>query len=510
MSIGQWTLVVAWLWLTAGHALAAPDEDENVTVYEFAADAMGGNLSATPGGAQDIGYMRDRAADGEVPHPATFTPEGLFSEHDLVVPPQDCRQLLCVAGQATSTRLLAQPDVRWLAQLGFSSNVEAETFRRAPLNLVAVVDKSGSMTDVLPLVKDSLRVVVGQLGPADRLSVVTYGATAQTVLRPTAADRPGKRQIRAAIDAIEVGGSTAMEDGLRVAFRVAKRSRRGFAGTTRVMLFTDERPNVGATDARSFMGLASSASRAGVGMTTVGVGVQFGAELATAISSVRGGNLFFFDDADTMAGVFEDQFDTMVTELAHDLHLRLEPGRGMKIAGVYGIPGDALRWARGGALELDIATVFLSRRGGGVFIALAPTTARHLPRHPARRGSAALDVSLSYTPVEGRPQTTAVSLKTVHERDIGIGLRRGRVLVDEVTALREATRLHHEANDQLAAYRLVHDLATRFASVHDATLHDERVLVENLERTLARLSGNHGEAPSDAHPSVDAVTGLPH
>ena len=41
-------------------------------------------MGATPGGAQDISYARDRIKAGEVPHPATFTPEGLFSEHDQI------------------------------------------------------------------------------------------------------------------------------------------------------------------------------------------------------------------------------------------------------------------------------------------------------------------------------------------------------------------------------------------------------------------------------------------
>ncbi|MGB1017315.1 MAG: hypothetical protein ACPG4T_24470, partial [Nannocystaceae bacterium] len=61
-----------------------------VTTYDFEMGAIEGNLvspggtmGATPGGPQDIGYARDRIAAGEVPHPNVFTPEGLFSEHNL-------------------------------------------------------------------------------------------------------------------------------------------------------------------------------------------------------------------------------------------------------------------------------------------------------------------------------------------------------------------------------------------------------------------------------------------
>ena len=180
----------------------------------------------------------------------------------------------------------------------------------------------------------------------------------------------------AVVAGITSAGSTNMEEGLAVGFQLA--SSHKFAGTTRVMLFTDERPNVGNTDAKSFMGMARDASRAGVGMTTVGVGVQFGAELATAVSSVRGGNLFFFADVGKMQKKFEDEFDTMVTELAYDLKLEVKPGSGLKIAGVYGIPGKALKWQDGGAIA---ATLGARGRDGG-----AQHLARSRPRGACRRG----------------------------------------------------------------------------------------------------------------------------
>ena len=62
-------------------------------------------------------------------------------------------------------------------------------------------------------------------------------------------------------------------------------------------------------------------SREGVGLTTIGVGVQFGAELATRIGSVRGGNLYFIRDEPDVKQLFTGQLDYMVSELAHDLKL---------------------------------------------------------------------------------------------------------------------------------------------------------------------------------------------
>ncbi len=514
-SVRPWlalSLAFSFSWTAWGQ----PPDDERrrersaPAVYDFSDDALSGEmLSATPGGAQDIAFFRDRVAAGEIPHANVFTPEGLFSEHDLPLGKKArCRQLLCATGEATAVRLLAQPNVRALGQLGFSSNIDAKKFRRAPLNLVAVVDKSGSMQHVLPLVQASLREVLAQLGPRDQLAIVLYGDTVDTLVLPTRADPAGRRVLAAAIDRIESNGSTAMEEGLRVGFRLARRSARAFEGTTRVMLFTDERPNVGATDRHSFMSMARSASNDGIGMTTIGVGLQFGAELATAISSVRGGNLLFFPDAATMKRKFEDDFDTMVSELAHDLHLRVRPGKGLKLAGIYGIPGDKLQWGPDGSLELHIATVFLSRRSGAIYVAVEPAGSDALPRVMPAVGDAIAFIELAFTPLGGKRRTTTASLATVALEDASVGLVRGALLVDEATVLKEAARLHNEANDQEGAYQLVHALAGRFRALRDPTLEAERTLVLALEQSLALRSGHAGE-PSARAGVRDPVSGLP-
>ena len=433
-----------------------------VTTYDFEMDALAGemlspdgaSMGATPGGAQDIGYARDRVKDGEVPHPNAFTPEGLFSEHDLPLGAGahagKCTQTLCVGGEAIASSLLVQPEVSYLAQLGFSSGLDPKTWKRAPLNLVIVVDRSGSMSgQPLELVRASMHEVVDKhLRPGDRLAIVGYHSTAHVVLPSTSITQ--KRRIHAAIDQLVSEGATALEDGLRLGFEVAKDAARGFKGNSRVMLFTDERPNVGRTDAAGFMAMATRASLKGVGLTTVGVSTHFGAELAQKVSSVRGGNLFFFPDARKMEDKFRESFDTMVTELAYDLTLTVRPAQGMKIAGVYGIPGSALRW-KGDAIELDVTTIFLSRKKGAIYLAFAPSTSNNLPARRVARGATVGHVGLAYEDTQGRQHRQGVALTSVAPARAGVGLRRGRMLVDQVTTLKRATELHHENNDQEGA-----------------------------------------------------------
>ncbi len=500
----RWTLIVAPLAL-AGYVWASPPPDDEDTVFEFAPSPIMGELvspmsmGATPGGAQDIDYARQRIAAGEVPHAKTFTPEGLFSQHDLPLPATPCEALLCLSGAAASADLLAQPEVRAIAQLGFASGLDPRTWKRAPLNLVAVVDKSGSMSGTpLSTVKASLHQLVDQLGAADQLSVVLYGDRTHLHLKPTRVrDRAA---LHAVVRSIRSAGSTNMEAGLKLGFETAARSLKGFEGSTRVMLFTDERPNVGRTDAGSFMGMARASSERGVGLTTIGVSTHFGAELATKISSVRGGNLFFFPDTESMTETFRDELDTMVTELAYDLNLRLTPAPGWRIAGLYGVPGELVKREAEGALSLQIETVFLSKKKGAIYLALARDAGALPSEGPVARAQ------LEWLQVDGARRTDRLSFLTLSGK-LPLGLARGRLLVDEITTLKKAAALHLEQNDQEGAWRLVRALTKRFAESRVPGLEKELETLAQLDKTLTRLSGHKGESPMAI--ARDPVTGLP-
>ncbi|MBW1881781.1 MAG: VWA domain-containing protein, partial [Deltaproteobacteria bacterium] len=488
--------------------LPAPSASPMRMSYDFSGMELSGELGVTQGGAQDIGYFRDRVDAGEVPHPRTITPEGLFSEHDLPIESRSpCHRLFCAHGEAMQTSLLVREDTRYLAQIGFATMLTEDTFQRPPLNLVAVVDKSGSMGgQPIETVRAALMEVVDRhLRPGDQLSIVTYGSSVSVHMGPTT----DRKAMRAGVRSIAIQGSTNLEAGLSKGFEVAHETRRGFDGTTRVMLFTDERPNTGRTDAASFMGMAEGASQHGVGMTTIGVGVQFGAELATKVSSVRGGNLFFFPDARKMREVFADDFDTMVVELAYDMVLEVSPTDGLKVDGVYGVPGDAIEWTEDGAIRMEVATLFLSKRAGAIYVAFASGNQLGQPASRVRVGDTVGSVFLDYEPRDGARAPTTVALPLAATSESGIGLRRGRVLVDEVTTLKKATSLHHENNDQEGAYQLVHQLASVLRSDRDPELESERALVFRLEDTLAHLSGHRGERGAENQAGLDPVTNLP-
>jgi Ca-activated chloride channel family protein len=323
----------------------------------------GGGLGATPGGAQDFGYIREVLALGYVPLPFHFPLEGLFAEHDLPIDDAEpCDQLLCVRTASGVAPLFGSEELRTFVQFGYSSGLDPETFQRRPLNLAVVVDVSGSMRDwtgqelsKMEAVKDALRLMVDQLSEDDRLAIVLFNHDAWVLAESAPVADPGA--VLALIDTIQAGGSTNIEAGLALGFGIAVDHSQPELRADRVMLFTDALPNTGLTGEGSFLQLATTHADMGIGLTTFGVGFNFGQELVVALSRIRDGAYFFLDSSQRTQEIFELDFDYLVTPLAYDLSLRLAPRFG------FGLVSD-------GALTSDVATVFLSRRRGATVFVL--------------------------------------------------------------------------------------------------------------------------------------------
>lgn len=464
---------------------------------EFEEIVMTG-MRVRQGGAQDINHFRGEVSFARIPHPNDITAEGLLGDHDIVLPAKEvCQQLFCLTGEASNASLIAAPHAKYLVGVGFATNLDIKHWHREPLNLVAVVDKSGSMDgEPLQRVRESLIEITKQLRQGDQLSIVLYGDRAHVYMKPTMIDSDSRSSVIHSIKKIVSEGSTYMEEGLKVGYEVATQTARDFHGRTRVMLFTDEQPNVGNTSAAGFMGMATEASKAGIGLTTIGVGVQFDDELAVKVSSVRGGNLFFLRDENDVKSVFASKLDYMVSELAHDLELTITPMSGLKIAAVYGIPGELMGWQNENTVRVKIPTVFLDVHGGGIFFTLSPDSSNEfLPAKNIESLTTIASVKVSYSSsTSTQPQPDAHSIEIAsNNNEPSPGMKLGQALIDEFTVLHEATSAHHLRNDQESAYQLLTALQSRLKNNPDRELDSERELVAGLLDQITFLSGHGSE-----------------
>lgn len=414
----------------------------------------------TQGGAQDIDFFRNSIDEGRLPAPASITSEGLLSTHDMLLTrSKPCEQLFCLSVETMEADLLSAPDVDIFMGLGFATNIEAATWERGPTTIMAVADTSGSMGGKpLELAKASMREVLAQLRPSDRMGIAHYGDTTSVVM-PVSSVGEKRSDILAAINALESDGGTYMEAGLKLAFDTAMASQKGFDGSTRVILFTDEQPNVGNTDADSFIGMAKAASEKGVGLTTIGVAEHFGADLANQISAARGGNLFFVSSEKEVSDLFGTDFDFLVTEVAHDLKVVVKPKKGIEIAEIFGLPGEEIKRKSNGEMSFTIPSVFLSSKGGGIFMSMKGDV-------DAAKGLA--DISLSYIGAIDKKKGSEKLAISGPSDVVSEGLKLGHLLSDEFKVLHNAASAAMFGGDMGKALKLTRAFEDRLLAMDKA------------------------------------------
>ena len=193
-----------------------------------------------------------------------------------------------------------------------------------PSNLVFLIDTSGSMDapDKLPLLKQSLALLVPQLRAQDRVSIVVYAGSAGLVLPPTPGDAHAK--ILAALDRLEAGGSTNGGAGIALAYAMA---RQAFipGGSNRVLLATDGDFNVGTVDQRALETLVGDARKAGVALSTLGVGQgNYNDELAERLADVGDGQHAYIDSDREARKVLVQQLQGTLLTIARDVKIQVE------------------------------------------------------------------------------------------------------------------------------------------------------------------------------------------
>lgn len=193
---------------------------------------------------------------------------------------------------------------------------------RPAANLVFLIDVSGSMNEPskLPLVKESLRLLVEQLSPNDSVAIAVYAGASGTVLEPTS----DRQAILSALDRLEAGGSTNGAAGIRLAYDLATQN---FAKgkSNRVILATDGDFNVGTTSQSELTDLITEKAKSGVFLTVLGFGFGNLKDATMENLADRGnGNYAYIDSLAEGRKVLVEQMAGTLVTVAKDVKLQIE------------------------------------------------------------------------------------------------------------------------------------------------------------------------------------------
>ncbi|WP_439554764.1 YfbK domain-containing protein [Dyadobacter sp.] len=226
---------------------------------------------------------------------------------------------------ALTTELTDSPWNKGLKLLHIGMQAKKVAVQNLPAsNMVFLVDVSGSMTDEnkLPLVKQALKLLVGQLREQDKISIVAYAGAAGIILPPTSGSE--KSKIKDALDKLEAGGSTAGGEGIELAYDLAAAHFIN-KGNNRVILATDGDFNVGVSSEAGLQRLIQQKRKSGIFLSVMGFGMgNYKDNLAETLADKGNGNYAYIDNLQEARKEFVHEFGGTLFTVAKDVKIQIE------------------------------------------------------------------------------------------------------------------------------------------------------------------------------------------
>ena len=334
-----------------------------VTIYFFPIKNVG-NIGFSTGGAKDTNNFRENIKNGYFPISTDITYNGLFydyyfdtgkktqSEH-LFSPSYSC---------ANSKDPISSKNEYYIT-VGQNSNIKETDFQRKKLNLVIVLDISGSMFSIfssyyydgllndkknisksdddnktkMEISKESLNILIDHLKSDDKLGIVLFNEEAEILNKIEKISKMNIKKTKKSISKIKADGGTNMEAGYSTAIQLLKECKNSDKSEyeNRIIFITDAMPNTGITSTNDLLFMIKDNADKGIYTTFIGVGVDFNSKLIEDISDVKGANYYSVHNAKEFKERMGEQFDYMVTPLVFDLSLNLK-SNDFNVEMVYG------------------------------------------------------------------------------------------------------------------------------------------------------------------------------
>jgi Ca-activated chloride channel family protein len=208
---------------------------------------------------------------------------------------------------------------------------EAPPLQRAPLDVVVVLDRSGSMQGrPLHAVTSATAHLLRLAHPQDRLGVVAFDNEATTVLAlgshlPTVA--------ASQVQSIRPGGSTNLSGGWLKAYEMLQMAPRPDA-VRRIIVLTDGIVNAGITAPDQLGRVVARGRETGVTTSFIGFSTRYDEALLANLAVQGSGNNYFCEGPDQASAVFVDEFQGLASVVAQNISIEIRPTDAIASAGV--------------------------------------------------------------------------------------------------------------------------------------------------------------------------------
>lgn len=295
-----------------------PDKEANAT--QLVAEHPVSTFSADVDTAS-YAFVRRQLTGGRLPPPGAVRVEEMVNYFPYrYAAPRTRGEPFAITTEVMPSPWKAGNQLLHVAVRGF----DLEQAERPPLNLVLLIDVSGSMggPDRLPLLQQGLRLFAGNLRDTDRVAIVTYANGTEVALEPTLGR--DKQKIIDALDGLRAAGATAGGDGLQRAYALAERHRDPNA-VNRVILATDGDFNIGITDPKQLERFIADKRRSGVYLSVFGVGTgNLNDALIQRLTQSGNGNAAYIDSLLEARKAMQEELGSTMFPIANDVKMQVE------------------------------------------------------------------------------------------------------------------------------------------------------------------------------------------
>ena len=234
--------------------------------------------------------------------------------------------------------LLANTRTSTFLKIGLTGFHLVSQRERTPANVAIVLDRSGSMEgEKIERAKEAAIMALNMLDERDIVSVVTYSDTVSVLVPATRVSERGN--IRRMIRSIYADGYTALFAGVS---KGGDEVRKFLTGNrvNRVILLSDGLANVGPDSPAALGDLGASLGRAGISVTTIGLGLGYNEDLMVRLAQKSDGNHAFVENSRDLVRIFEYEFKDVLSVVAQDVEVEIRCSPGIRPIRVIGREAD--------------------------------------------------------------------------------------------------------------------------------------------------------------------------
>jgi len=318
------------------------------------------NLGYSVGGAKDINNFRENLKNGYLPLTTDITHEGIFYGYTFDTgKTEESTELFSPSYSYAVSKDPISGEEEYYLSVGLNSNIKESDFSRKKLNLVILLDISGSMASSfnsyyydnpfnledenkskMEIANESLNLLIDNLNDDDRLGIVLFESSAHLAKPLNLISETDVDAIKEHILEIEATGGTNFEDGYIEATKLFEEYSNSNQDEyeNRIIILTDAMPNTGTTSRNGLLNYVKKNAKNNIYTTFIGIGVDFNTDLTETLGTVTGANYYSVHNSKEFKTRMDEEFEYMVTPLVFDLEMNLE-SEGYEIEAIYGTTG---------------------------------------------------------------------------------------------------------------------------------------------------------------------------